>query len=231
LTLRWLDASTPPASYPTGFDGVAFYIGGDTPHVWTIDEINACPYRYRLPIFVRSDPTANNVTASGDVTSAVSYLTTIGAPKGTLVAWDSETTVDPEYIQAVYLNLFQAGYTLIDYGSQSMVFGNENPDGYYWGADWTNTPHLVAGDVMTQYQSLSGWEDSWASPTNAAGNALPYWDTKAPPPPVAPKSTIPPGQWLDPDDWAWQDATIVGLGLDGKMHAFVMDKGSWTREY
>jgi hypothetical protein len=231
MTLRWLDASTPPASYPSGFDGIAFYIGGDTPHIWTTEEIAACPYRYRLPIFVRSDPAASGVAAATDVQSALARLTSISAPKGTLVAWDSETSVDPQYIQQVYTDLHAADYMLIDYGSQNYVFGNQNPDGYYWGADWTNTPHLVAGEVMTQYASLSGWDDSWASPTNSAGNALPYWDTRAPVPPPVPRSVAPPGQWLDPNAWEWMDATIVGVGTDGKLHAFVMNAGGWTHQY
>jgi hypothetical protein len=232
VTLRWLDASTPPTTYPSGFDGIAFYIGGDTPHVWSTEEINACPYRYRLPIYVKSDPAAGGVIASADVLMAVTKLEQIGAPRGTLVAWDSETSVDPQYIQQVYLDLHAAGYVLIDYGSQHYVFGNENPDGYYWGADWTNTPHLVAGDVMTQYASLSGWDDSWASPTNAAGQPLPYWDTRAQVPPPVPQMVMPPGQWNNPAAWSWMDATIIGLGEDGKLHAFVMGAGGlWNKEY
>jgi hypothetical protein len=231
MTLRWLDASTPPASYPTGFDGIAFYIGGDTPHVWTVAEIEACPYRYRLPIFVRSDPAASSVTASGDVTSAVSYLKQIGAPLGIMVAWDSETSVDPEYIQAVYADLHAAGYVLIDYGSQSMIFGNQNPDGYYWGADWTNTPHITTGDVMTQYQSLGGWDDSWGNPGPAGGTPLPWWDTRPPAPVVPPVPVLPapPGQW-NAGGWQWQDVVITGVGLDGKLHTFApQQNGEWVK--
>ena len=33
------DASTPPASVPGGpWDAAAGYIGGDTPHIWTVAE-------------------------------------------------------------------------------------------------------------------------------------------------------------------------------------------------
>lgn len=227
MPLKWLDASTPPAEYPLGFDGLAFYIGGNTPHVWTPEEIKACPYRYRLPIFVRSDPTASGVTAAADVSSAVTHLAVIGAPKLTLVAWDSETSVDPTYIQSVYPLLKSAGYLLIDYGSQSFVFGNENPDGYYWGADWTNVPHIHSGDIMTQFESLASWDDSWSNTVDTKGIPIPFWDTK----PKFPTSTEPPGQWNDAGTWTWQDAAIIGKGLDGNLHCFVMAAGGWERMF
>jgi hypothetical protein len=226
MTLRWLDASTPPATYPTGYDGIAFYIGGDTPHVWTVGELHACPYRYRLPIYVRSDPSALGITAVADVNSAVTALKAYGAPTGTLVAWDSETSIDPQYIQAVYAALLGHGYKLIDYGSQSFVFGNNNPDGYYWGADWTNVPHLTSGDVMTQYDSLAGWDES------LSGNSpvLPFWDTRPVPPPVVPKPQIPPGPWLNAAVWNWKQAITVGVGLNGQQYIFMYDPatGTWV---
>jgi len=63
------------------------------------------------------------------------------------------------------------GYPVIDYGSESTLRGNMNPDGYYWGADWTSVPHLHTGEGMTQYLSLQN-ED-----VSLANAALPLWDT------------------------------------------------------
>ena len=96
----------------------------------------------------------------------------IGAPHGTLVAWDTETAVDAAYIGGVYVHLAAAGYKLIVYGSQSAVMGNQNPDGLYWGADWTDTPHLHSGDQMTQYVSYPAYDE------NLAQASLPFWDTR-----------------------------------------------------
>lgn len=221
MSLTWMSCSTPLSAYPTGpmgLDGIAFYIGGDTPHVWTLAEIHNCPYRYRLPIFVRSNPTATGVTAATDVAEAVAQLKYIGAPQGCMVAWDSETSVDPEYIKQVYADLSTAGYKLIDYGSQSMVFGNEEPDGYYWGADWTNISHVAVGNAMTQWISLAGWEDSIST------TPLPWWDTK----PAPGKPPAPPGQWNNPATWTWEDCLVLGVGLDGKLHCFHMGPaGQW----
>lgn len=169
--LTFYDASAPPAD-PPSTDGVCIYIGGDTPHVWTPAEIDRQKARYRLPIFVRSNPAG--ASAARDVKAAVAQLQVIGAPKGCLVAWDTETAADVPYMSAVYLYLRAAGYQLIDYGSQSSVFGNLVPDGYYWGADWTGTARIDTGDKMTQYASFKDYDLSLAIPS------LPFWDTRRP---------------------------------------------------
>ena len=54
------------------------------------------------------------------------------------------------------------------------MFGNSNPDGYVWGADWTGVPHLHSGDGATQYVSFSGYDLSLMT------SALPFWDTHGP---------------------------------------------------
>jgi hypothetical protein len=171
--LTFYDAAYPPAS-PPQTDGVCVYIGGDTPHVWTPAEIAIQKARYRLPVFVRSDPESADATA--DVTAAATRLHVIGAPVETLVAWDVETAIDPSYIIAVYHSLTPLGYELIVYGTQSDVLRNQNPDGLYWGADWTSVPHLAVDDVMTQYVSFTAYDESEAQAT------LPFWDVVRPSP-------------------------------------------------
>jgi len=165
----------PSSQVPAGVQGLAAYIGGDTPHVWSKAEWDSYPItvQYRLPIFVRSNPPGPG--AAADVASAVAQLKAIGAPPGTLVAWDMETAVDAAYIKAAYTALKADGYTMIVYGSQSMVMGNDNPDGLYWGADWTNVPHLHSGDQMTQYVSVQAYDESEAS------SSLPLWNTRIAP--------------------------------------------------
>lgn len=169
--LTFYDAAFPPAD-PPPVDGVCIYIGGDTPHVWTLEEIGMQRARYRLPIFVRSNPPGPG--PAQDVASALSRLKTIGAPRGTLVAWDLETAADALYIRGASTGLTSAGYKLIVYGSESTVRGNQVPDGLYFGADWTSVPHLHSGDAMTQYVSFAGFDEELARP------GLPFWDTQAP---------------------------------------------------
>lgn len=171
--LKFYDAAFKPDPEPSGFDGVAFYIGGDTPNVWTRAEVESTGERFRLPIFVRSDPAQAN--PSKDASSAEAQLNVLGAPKGILVALDSETSVDANYVAQFYYNMRNAGFPVIDYGSVSSVFGNNIPDGYYWGAHWTNRPHLDPGTDMTQWEALGAYDESLAIPT------LPFWDTHATP--------------------------------------------------
>jgi len=178
--LRFLDAiSLADAKQAGPADGTAFYLpGGDAFRAWPHAEVGAIATRYRLPVFVRSNPTLTRLP--GDVEVAITGLTACGAPRGTLVALDSETSVDPTYVRGFWASLHSAGYKLIDYGSQSVVFGNENPDGYYWGADWTDQPHIHAGDSATQFISLANYDVSEFS------SALPLWDTRPPSPPRPP---------------------------------------------
>jgi peptidoglycan hydrolase-like protein with peptidoglycan-binding domain len=176
--LTFYDAAFPPAD-PPATDGVCLYIGGDTPHVWTLEEIGMQAARYRLPIFVRSNPPGPG--AAQDVASALSRLKVIGAPRGTLVAWDMETAADALYIKGVTTGLASGGYRLIVYGSESTVRGNGTPDGLYWGADWTNVAHLHSGDAMTQFVSFAAFDESLALPT------LPFWDAQAPKAPAPPR--------------------------------------------
>jgi hypothetical protein len=181
--LKFYDAAYPMAS-PPSTDGVAGYIGGDTPHVWTAAEWSAQKARYRLPIYVRSNPPGPG--AATDVSRALGYLSLIGCPKGSLVAWDMETAVDPTYIDAVYTLLTAAGYKLIVYGSLSVVKGNRNPSGLYWGAAWDGSASLE-GLAMHQYASDSAYDLSEADST------LPFWDTRPVTPPVDPPPTPTPG--------------------------------------
>lgn len=169
--LLFYDAAFPPANPPAGMDGVQFYIGGDTPHVWTLEEITSARVRFRLPTWVRSNP---NVTiAQQDAQDAVKQLVAIGAPIHTLVCLDSETSVDPEYVALFFYAMRGFGYQVIEYGSVSTVFGNVIPNGLYDGAHWTNRAHIEPGTQMTQWEAFGAFDESSALST------LPFWDTQA----------------------------------------------------
>lgn len=186
--LTFYDAAWPPVPPPAA-DGACCYIGGDAVHVWTAEEIKAQTARYRLPVFVRSNPRGIAGVAA-DVNAAVAQLKAIGAPKGTLVAWDMETAADKAYIAGVYTGLAAAGWKLIVYGSESTVMGNDNPGDLYFAADWTGTPHLAAGSQMTQWVSFAGYDEDEALPS------LPFWDTQASPPKPPVKTPATVRQWV-----------------------------------
>lgn len=171
--LIFIDAAFPPspATLPMT-DGICFYAGGDTPHVWTVSEVTRFKVRYRLPIWVRSNPESHN--ASEDAQAFLKVLEgTYKVPKHKLVALDSETDVDAPWVKTFVGAVNAGGYQVIDYGSRSSVFGNHNPDGYYWAADWTGHKHLAGGSQITQYVNFSGYDESIAEST------LPFWDVQA----------------------------------------------------
>lgn len=167
-TLAFIDSAYPLKSYPAA-DGFAFYIGGDTPHVWSNAEVAALPYRYRLPIFVRSNPQqANPIVDAG---ACLAALTLHGAPRKTLVALDFETAIDVAYVSAFCKIVTDGGYTVILYGSENFVHRNDMPDGLYWGADWTKVNHVHSGEAGTQWISLAAYDESTFVMN------LPLWDT------------------------------------------------------
>ena len=43
------------------------------------------------------------------------------------------------------------------------------------------------------------------------------------------KPPAPPGQWLDPAAWTWKEAFTGGVGLDGDLHLFRLDGGTWVK--
>ena len=128
-TLTFYDAAWPPV-HPPKTDGVCIYIGGDTLHVWTRPMTSSQPARYRLPIFVRSNPPGPGADARGLRRGPAKV---IGAPHGKLVALDTETAADAAYIGGRLRAPRGGRVQVIVYGSQSAVIGNQNPDGLLLG--------------------------------------------------------------------------------------------------
>lgn len=178
-TSQMYDAAWPPG-HPPAWPVVAGYLGGDTPHVWSVAEWDHQPARYRLPIWVRSNPGA--VSAATDTAAAVSAAHKLGVPRGATIALDFETAVMPSYVAAFDKVMTAAGYGTILYGSASTVRKNPQPSRGFWIAEWTGSPHLVPGSAATQYagsRSTGGAYDS-----SVIATSVPLWDTH-PPAPVA----------------------------------------------
>ena len=153
------DASTPPAPAPAGFDAAAGYIGGDTPHVWTRAEWKALAALPKLPVWVQSVP--GTADAKTDALEALRRLFEIGCPRGSTIALDLETAVDPLYVRAFGSVVQFFGYYVWVYGSRSTVFSNPPLDGY-WVADYTGMPHFAAGNDVraTQWQAGKTFDSS-----------------------------------------------------------------------
>jgi hypothetical protein len=166
---RMFDAAFPPTS-PPKWEAVAGYIGGNTPHVWTDAEWSRQAARYRLPIFVRStggDPLA-------DAHSAITWLVRHEVPRGTTLALDYETRIDPGYLAAFDRAVMDAGWKVMVYGTRRTVLQNPKPSGGYWDAQWTNEPHLNAGSAATQYGGDTTLGQPWDASLVADSTRL--WD-------------------------------------------------------
>jgi len=177
VPLSGYDAAYPPATPPIT-DVVCFYGGGDTPHVWTTAEIAAQPARYRLPIFVRSNPAGANPTA--DAEAFWSWLRALGCPLGSATVLDLETAINPAYVTAFGNAMHFGGYRVLPYGSTSTLFQNPVLDGY-WAAK--PGPATIPSNCLgVQYGQ--GGNGAWDLDLFSA--AIPLWDTRPPLPPPPP---------------------------------------------
>jgi hypothetical protein len=168
LVFGW-DASNPPGTYPETGEVGAFYIGGDTPHVWTKEQVDAIPdqWTYLLPIFVRSNPPTSSASAQArdDAYTTLGVLTALGIPEGNAVALDLETAVSPDYVSA--FQSYMPNYVVVVYGSYPGV--ERNAAKHYWVADYNGETQLAPGSVGTQYVAdvendsydLSVWDVSF----------------------------------------------------------------------
>jgi hypothetical protein len=175
------------SSYPSSVQGWGFYIGGDTPHVWSDAEIAALPYRYRLPIYTRSDP-SGSAQAQSDANAAVAWARAHSQPAGTLIQLDFETAVDAAYVDAFDAVVTAAGFKTLLYGSQSTVLANPRPSGGYNVANWDGVDDDPSWTAK-QYQDTGGYD------LNDFAADAPLWDIQAaapaaPTPEVSEMATI-----------------------------------------
>lgn len=212
MTRRMYDAAYPPSD--PHLDVCAFYIGGDTPHVWSDSEITGQSARWRLPIFTRSNP--GSASASTDAFDAISWLTSHNVPKGSAVALDYETAVNSAYVIAFDQAIVAAGWKTLLYGSLSYVMQNPRPSAGYWTASWTQSAHIDSGAAATQWAG----DVQLGQPYDLSdvSDSLVLWDTQNPNPTPVPVPT--PVLTKKDNDmlviYVAGDATIYGLS-NGKL--------------
>ena len=173
------DASIPEPHGLPNTDTVLIYIGGDTPHVWTDDEIAAQPERYRLPVFVRS---FGGVSPGTDAANALAWLSAHKVPKGTTIVLDLETLIDSSYVSAFGLAVHSGGYLVLPYGSADSIFKNPSLDGYFVAKP--QATEIVPGSVATQFGYFGDHDLSWISDTVRLWDTLPPEPAPTPSPPI-----------------------------------------------
>lgn len=178
------DSSSPAAGaeYSHEVDIWGFYIGGDTPDIWTLAQIQALKSRFRLPIFTRSNPTSSGVSLSSDIDKAIAWAKSVNLPQGRTMALDLEEAIDAPYVSGFDSAIVSEGWRLAAYGSKSYLFHNPKPSGGWWPADYTKQPHLYPGSSMTQY--ISGTELGKPYDLSSVSSSVPLWDMLVGPVPV-----------------------------------------------
>ncbi len=212
--LTCYDAAFPPPA-PPATDVVGFYIGGDTPHVWSAEELAAQPARYRLPIWVRSDPA--QAIGSDDAVLALDQLRALGAPGGCTVVLDLETAVTGSFVRGFGAQMAPQ-HPVIVYGSSSTLFENPALAGYFVAKPGaTATP---AGCVAVQYaEDVDGgaYDLSWISST------VPLWDTRPPAGGSEQEETMP-----DRIAISSSGDVVAYVGSQGNLIVAASDSGHWT---
>jgi hypothetical protein len=203
VTLTGYDAAYPVANAPK--DDVVFgYLGGDTPHAWSLADWNSQPARYRIPIWTRDNPGGYN--GASEARAALAKLDSLGAPRGILVALDYELAQDATYLEQFDGFMVSVGNKVAVYGSKSTLFNNPKPSGGYWPADITDHPHLYPGSLLTQYEFAGDWDDDTVSSA-----LLPIlWDSR----PTAPTTTTS------------QEDTMLILRVQGSDSVYGLDGGT-----
>lgn len=173
------DSAYPLTSYPTAWGGQpvvgwGFYIGGDTPHIWSDEEIAALPYRFWLPIYTRSDPAGRN--GLEDAQGPIAWLRAHHAPSGSLIQLDYETAVNSRYELDFDAAMRAAGYRMELYGSAATVVSNAVPSGGYDEAAWTGSDYTPAS-TADQFVDVGSFDLNDFRPT------APLWDTRPAPAP------------------------------------------------
>lgn len=225
--------------YPA-IDAWGFYIGGDTPHVWTDAEVEVLKrkFRYLLPIFTNNHPQSWQ-QGQNDGMIAVAWMHAHSVPAASAVGLDYEDAQNAQYLQGFEAAVLAYGYKTLLYGQTSTVYGNPRPSAGYWGANWNGIPHLNPKDCATQYISDTMLGEPYD--LSLLSDSLVLWDTIPPAPHPAPVVRRNKAMYLisvtpDPTQPGTTNTTGIfgvheGLGpvhVDGKTYAnpdFVADHG------
>lgn len=123
------DAAFPPGKPYPGAQAVAGYIGGNTPHIWTLDEWLRFQHLVQFPIWVGF----NEADPIGHANDAVAAMKRLGwsqnARNKRAVILDFETEIDPGWVNQFAGTINDHGYETMPYGSESTIVSNPSRSG------------------------------------------------------------------------------------------------------
>jgi hypothetical protein len=161
---RMFDAAFPPAEPFPGCEAVAGYVGGNTPHVWTLEEWQRFANLRQLPIWVRDTRTGALSAASQGMKAAEAAIGLGWKPHAhnrRAIVLDLETAIVPEWVKAFADVLHLNGFSCWPYGSADFIFNDPTEDGY-WVASYPGPGPVIGypGEDVEAHQYAAGvaWE-------------------------------------------------------------------------
>lgn len=173
------DTSNPGTKTVAGYEVAGGYVGGATPHVWSPAQWDAQPARFRCPFFVPY-PGMAPAQQADLLLAALGHL---GAPRGTIVFLDMETSADPGLVNGIANIVHAEGHPVGVYGSEGAVFGNPPRSGYFVAlydgvARLYEHPHSIAKQYTRGYVTPEGVTVD----LSVFADSVPLWDTRPPVP-------------------------------------------------
>jgi hypothetical protein len=157
MLYKGFDASVPPEKTPAGMRFVLGYIGGRTPHVWSLEEWLSFGTLRQFPCWVAdfgAPPEAQADTAAARAVTMGWYDNL-----SRVIVLDSEAIVNRAWYQRWARRLAWRGYLDCNYGSlgSSAASGVEaNGSRRVWAALWDGDPVLEGGQEVQAHQYEAG---------------------------------------------------------------------------
>jgi hypothetical protein len=153
------DAAFPPVKPYPGCSAVAGYIGGNTPHVWTLAEWLRFQHLGQLPIwtgYLEKDPIDH---ASQAVNAAVKLGWQPNANPRRIIALDFETEIDDAWVLQFAHGVYAGGFVTMPYGSLSSIL-TDPPCWGRWAAQWPiGPPPANVSDIRAlQFHGSLPWD-------------------------------------------------------------------------
>jgi hypothetical protein len=159
---KGIDAAYPPDTAPRWCEVVCGYIGGNTPHVWTLDEWHRFSHLRQVPIWTCYGDPAGPETQAAEAARAARALgwAAYFRPHTRVIVGDCETMQDESFWTAFDAALYREGFLGVCYGSLSTVLANRAVR--VWAADWNDIPALYGGASIhgMQYIGNMPWENT-----------------------------------------------------------------------
>jgi hypothetical protein len=153
------DASNPPQNPYPGCKAVMGYVGGNTPHVWTLKEWQRFGNLVQFPIWVgyHEDHPEQHGNACVAAVKGLGWIDHF-VPRRAVIL-DFETEIDPAWVDAFGNVIWAAGYETLLYGSESTIVDNPVKEGRWialYNGNMTIPP--VPGAVGHQYKANVPWD-------------------------------------------------------------------------